>query len=556
MARVSRKTKEKGTSVTAYNRIWKTAIYARLSNLNAGKQDTETLEVQIAYVKMNLESMPELQLVDIYADNGYTGINFERPEFEKLLSDVQAKRIDCIIVKDLSRFGRNFLDAGYYLEKLFPFMGVRFIAINDRYDSEASSSQNGMTVPIKGMLNELYSRDLSVKIKKTFEQKENRGEVFWTLPFGYIKDEMHPGKIAIDTEMAPFIKMIFNWKIQNVSQREIARRLTELGVPIPFVRRRELGLVSNGELVQRTDWVYKDIYQILRDPIYTGDVVYNRMAYKGHYKNTGRENPRDEWRVVENAHPAIIDHETYETVRKSLEDNKLQYRLRVQQSEARRKEVPNIFEGLVFCAECGKVLHHVRRAHLNKPRFSEYCCRNKKGCINHFKIASSLLQILVMDQIRLQIQLGMDIEQMKKDWLTTSEYSKKKVELQNQREARQKVYDSFRAKKRRAYEDFAEGLLNVEEFQAVREDIEHKAEAAKGYLEETISEAKELEELLKVEADFQKFLKMKPEELSFSEELMRSFVNRIEVNKDGNISLQFHFQNQTLKYLKMEELTK
>lgn len=556
MARVSRKTKEKDALVTSYNRIWKTAIYARLSNLNAGKQDTETLEVQIAYVKMNLESMPELQLVDIYADNGYTGTNFERPEFEKLLSDVQAKRIDCIIVKDLSRFGRNFLDAGYYLEKLFPFMGVRFIAINDRYDSEAGSSQNGMTVPIKGMLNELYSRDLSVKIKKTFEQKENRGEVYWTLPFGYIKDETHPGKIAIDTEMAPFIKMIFNWKIQNVSQREIARRLTGLGVPIPFVRRRELGLVSNGELVQRTDWVYKDVYQILRDPIYTGDVVYNRMAYKGHYKNTGRENPRDEWRVVENAHPAIIDHETYETVRKSLEDNKLQYCLRVQQSEARRKEMPNIFEGLVFCSECGKVLHHVRRAHLNKPRFSEYCCRNKKGCINHFKIASSLLQIFVMDQIRLQIQLGIDIEQMKKDWLATSEYSKKKVELQNQREARQKVYDSFRAKKRRAYEDFAEGLLNAEEFQAVREDIEYKAEVAKGYLEETISEAKELEELLKVEGDFQKFLKMKPEELSFSEELMRAFVNRIEVNKDGNISLQFHFQNQTLKYLKMEELTK
>ncbi|SHK57232.1 recombinase family protein [Hespellia stercorisuis] len=555
MARVSRKNNDKTKKVSSY-RIWKTAIYARLSNINSGKEDDETLEVQIAYDRMNIDSKPDLELIDIYADNGFTGTNFERPEFERLLADIQMKRIDCIVVKDLSRFGRNFLDAGYYLEKLFPFLGVRFIAINDRYDSEASESQNGMTVPIKDMLNELYSRDLSVKIRKTWEQKRSRGEIYWPIPFGYRKDEENPGKLILDKEVAVFVKMIFDWKLKAISQREIASRLTELGVPIPFERRVQLGYVKDGDRVQREEWVTRDINRILRDPLYTGDMVYNRWAYARHYQNTGRENPREEWCITPNAHEPIITHEEYETVRRELKNKSAQYQKRRTENKRSLDKMPNVFEKILFCAECGHAMHHIRRVFHNRTRFTEYHCRHRKECENKHIIPARFLQILVMDQIRNQIQIGIDIEQMKKEWTATSEYAKKKAQLQNQQNMRQRVVDSFADKKRKAYEDFAEGLLNENEFMAVRQDIEEKAMKAKDYLEESKAEWEELKQLLQVEEHFQEFLKMNPEDLSFNENLMKTFIKRIEIDRDGALSIQFTIQNQVIRYLKIEELTK
>ena len=178
MARVSKKVSAaQREAENAQHRIWKTAIYVRLSDFDDVLRDAESLEVQISYIKEYINRRDDLMLLDVFADKRCTGTNFDRPEFERLLKALQERKINCIVVKDFSRLGRNFVETGQYLEQVFPLFGVRFIAINDNYDSLNSQSRDGMLVPIKSMINEMYSKDLSQKIQSCFRSKEARGEI-------------------------------------------------------------------------------------------------------------------------------------------------------------------------------------------------------------------------------------------------------------------------------------------------------------------------------------------------------------------------------------------
>ena len=208
MARVSKKVSAaQREAENAQYRVWKTAIYARLSDFDDVLRDSESLEVQISYIKEYINHRDDLVLLDVFADKRCTGTNFDRPEFERLLKALQERKIDCIVVKDFSRLGRNFVETGQYLEQMFPLFGVRFIAINDNYDSLNSQSRDGMLVPIKSMINEMYSKDLSQKIQSCFRSKEARGEIYTPVPFGYKKDQKN--HLVLDEEVSDVVVRIF-----------------------------------------------------------------------------------------------------------------------------------------------------------------------------------------------------------------------------------------------------------------------------------------------------------------------------------------------------------
>lgn len=199
MARVSKKVSAaQREAENAPHRVWKTAIYARLSDFDDVFRNTESLEVQISYIKEYINHRDDLMLLDVFADKRCTGMNFDRPEFERLLKALQERKIDCIVVKDFSRLGRNFVETGQYLEQVFPLFGVRFIAINDNYDSLNRQSRDGMLVPIKSMINEMYSKDLSQKIQSCFRSKEARGEIYTPVPFGYKRNQQN--HLILDAE--------------------------------------------------------------------------------------------------------------------------------------------------------------------------------------------------------------------------------------------------------------------------------------------------------------------------------------------------------------------
>ena len=278
MARVSKKVSAaQREAENASHRIWKTAIYARLSDFDDVLRDTESLEVQISYIKEYINHRDDLMLLDVFADKRCTGMNFDRPEFERLLKALQERKIDCIVVKDFSRLGRNFVETGQYLEQVFPLFGVRFIAINDNYDSLNSQSQDGMLVPIKSMINEMYSKDLSQKIQSCFRSKEARGEIYTPVPFGYKKDQKN--HLILDEEVSDVVVRIFLWKKSGMKEREIAKKLSAQGIQTPFTRRCQLGYLKNTLRVKDPAWQPAFVTKVLENPVYTGTMVYNRIAY-------------------------------------------------------------------------------------------------------------------------------------------------------------------------------------------------------------------------------------------------------------------------------------
>ena len=307
MARVSKKVSAaQREAENAQHRIWKTAIYARLSDFDDVLRDAESLEVQISYIKEYINHRNDLMLLDVFADKRCTGMNFDRPEFERLLKALQERKVNCIVVKDFSRLGRNFVETGQYLEQVFPLFGVRFIAINDNYDSLNRQSRDGMLVPIKSMINEMYSKDLSQKIQSCFRSKEARGEIYTPVPFGYKKDQKN--HLVLDEEVSDVVVRIFLWKKSGMKEREIAKKLSAQGIPTPFTRRCQLGYLKNTLRVKDPAWQTVFVTKVLENPIYTGAMVYNRIAYDETYRKIG-QNPRESWRMVPDSHPAIISWE-------------------------------------------------------------------------------------------------------------------------------------------------------------------------------------------------------------------------------------------------------
>ena len=278
-------------------------------------------------------------------------MNFDRPEFERLLKALQERKIDCIVAKDFSRLGRNFVETGQYLEQVFPLFGVRFIAINDNYDSLNSQSRDGMLVPIKSMINEMYSKDLSQKIQSCFRSKEARGEIYTPVPFGYKKDQKN--HLVLDEEVSDVVVRIFLWKKSGMKEREIAKKLSAQGIQTPFTRRCQLGYLKNTLRVKDPAWQTVFVTKVLENPIYTGTMVYNRIAYDETNRKIG-QNPRESWRMVPDSHPAIISWELFDEVSALRETEQAVRDERKKWCRQRRKNNPNIFKGRIFCKSAEK----------------------------------------------------------------------------------------------------------------------------------------------------------------------------------------------------------
>lgn len=226
-------------------RIFRTALYVRLSIMDTrDRKDSESLQTQIDYLCGYIAKHPDLELYDCYRDNGETGTNFERPGFQRMMEDVKAGRVDCIIVKDLSRFGRDFLETGNFLEKVLPFMGVRFISVNDNYDSIRADSGEAMTIALKNLMNDIYAKDISQKVYSALDTKKRSGEFIGNFAaYGYVKSPEDRHKLAVDPDAAKVVRRIFRMKKNGMSNAAIARTLTAEQIPNPNYHRYLQGVV-------------------------------------------------------------------------------------------------------------------------------------------------------------------------------------------------------------------------------------------------------------------------------------------------------------------------
>ena len=294
-----------------------TGLYLRISSEEAAKG--EKLNNQRDLLLHFAEKQNDLKIVDIYSDNGETGTNFDRPEWNRLMEDVKKKRISCIVVKDLSRFGRNYIETGNYLEMVFPLLQVRFIAVNDNYDS--NKLEHHALLPLdtmmKGIVNEAYAKDISRKIFTAKEIQRKNGLYYGNIPpYGYCKDPDDPHHLIINQETAPTVRQIFQWKLEGIGNFQIARLLNESNIPAPM-RYQFLAGAVRAPRYENSIWQSITVKVILSNRTYTGDLAMGKRRKNLSMNLTKvKKIPCEDWTITENTHEAIISRETFFAVQR------------------------------------------------------------------------------------------------------------------------------------------------------------------------------------------------------------------------------------------------
>ena len=525
MARVSKKVSAaQREAENAPHRIWKTAIYARLSDFDDVLRDTESLEVQISYIKEYINHRDDLMLLDVFADKRCTGMNFDRPEFERLLKALQERKIDCIVVKDFSRLGRNFVETGQYLEQVFPLFGVRFIAINDNYDSLNSQSRDGMLVPIKSMINEMYSKDLSQKIQSCFRSKEARGEIY--TPVRSVTREISRIIWFWMRKSANVVMRIFLWKKSGMKEREIAKKLSAQGIPTPFTRRCQLGYMRNTSRVKDPTWQPAFVTKVLENPVYTGTMVYNRIAYDETYRKIG-ENPRGSWRMVPDNHPAIISWELFDEVSALREAEQAVREERKTWCKQRRKNNPNIFKGRIFCKKCSEKLV----CHWQSDGSLYFYC---KFC--HVSISEKDLWNGIHKELYQRLEEHKYLKKLMQKNSGKSNLETKKIALSREMEQVSGNIVRMESQKRSGYEQYVLGKLSKEKFLELKQGVENEIVL----LKQTKSEREK--ELAVVQEELQQKKQIAGNtEVLLTADNLQQYVKKIEVDRRKITYTEFVF---------------
>ena len=503
---------------------YRTALYLRLSREDGDKTESDSIANQRTLLEAYAIDHPELCIVDEFVDDGYSGSNFDRPEFEQLLKALQEWKVNCIVVKDFSRLGRNFVETGQYLEQVFPLFGVRFIAINDNYDSLNRQSRDGMLVPIKSMINEMYSKDLSQKIQSCFRSKEARGEIYTPVPFGYKKDQKN--HLILDEEVSDVVVRIFLWKKSGMKEREIAKKLSAQGIQTPFTRRCQLGYLKNTLRVKDPAWQTVFVTKVLENPIYTGTMVYNRIAYDETNRKIG-QNPRESWRMVPDSHPAIISWELFDEVSALREAEQAVKEERKKWCRQRRKNNPNIFKGRIFCKKCGeKMVCHWQ----SDGTLYFYCA----SC--HVSISEKDLWNGINKELHQRMEEHRDLQKLVRKSSGKSKLQSKEIATKREIEQASGNIVRLESQKRSGYEQYVLGKISKEKFLELKQDAENEIEAFRQ------TKAENEKELVVVQEELQQKKQIAGNtEVLLTADNLQQYVKKIEVDHKKNTYTEFVF---------------
>lgn len=327
MARVSRKPAVSGnvtqaSALQAPERVYHTAAYVRLSvedNKHTGNK--ESIRMQQYMLEKYIAVQPDMQLEGVFCDNGETGTNFERSGFEDMMDEVRRRKIDCIVVKDLSRFGRNYVEAGYYLEKIFPYLGVRFVAVNDHYDTLKDTNGNDLVLSLKNLVNDLYAKDISQKISSAIAVKQKNGEYIGSLPpYGYRKSPENKNKLVIDEETASVVRDIFQWRAEGQGIAHVARRLNERNIPSPTMYKYLKGILKKRPSNAGAVWQAQGVKALTRNPVYAGHMAQRKMRQSLSEGMPQTTMPSEEWIVVKHTHEPIVSQEIFDKVQEITQE--------------------------------------------------------------------------------------------------------------------------------------------------------------------------------------------------------------------------------------------
>ena len=467
MARKSRKVavvEKQAVEIKGY----KTAIYVRLSREDERKVESESVENQIKFLKDYVGRNASLVLTDEYIDRDVTGTKFDRPEFNRMIADVRSGKINCVVVKDLSRLGRNYLEAGDYIEKIFPFFGVRFIAVTDNYDSLTSNpTEDGLVVPLKNLINEAYAKDISKKICTSYENKFKQG-IFLatTAAYGYKKDPDDPNMVLVDEDARDVVVRIFMDYVGGKSYQRIAKELNEEGVLAPSVYWHTKDVIHTDKY--NNLWEGKQVRNILQNPIYTGDVLIGKTQ-KCYYKGITKEVKREGY-YVENHHEPIIDHEVFDRAQERMAARRKEYYSTRNKYEGFQNKKPDLLQGYLFCGHCGNQMNMYRRtAKLvsGVGHYSTYVCRRSYnyGDADPAKnVKAEDLEALILSLIQKHIAIYVDARDALRRLNKNPKVAGVKASLERKLIDCEVRKDKIGDLIRNIYEDFSDGILSEDEY--------------------------------------------------------------------------------------------
>ena len=469
MARKSRKESAVAAPQAAEVKGYKTAIYVRLSREDERKIESESVENQMEFLKDYVAKDASLLLTDVYVDRHVTGTKFDRPEFNRMITDIRSGRINCVVVKDLSRLGRNYLEAGDYIEKIFPFFGVRFIAVTDNYDSLTSDpTEDGLVVPLKNLINEAYAKDISKKICTSFENQFKQGIFFaTTAAYGYKKDPDDPHMVLVDEEVKDVVIRIFTEYTGGKSLAQIARDLNMDEIPAPSVYWQQKGVIHKQKYTNL--WEGKQIRNIMKNPIYIGDVLISKTQ-KCYYKGITTAVNRDDGYYVENHHEAIIDRETFNRAQEMMASKRKEYFSTQDKYDGIQNKKESLLRGILYCGHCGNKMNIYRRTVKlvnGVGHYSTYVCRRSANYGPNDppkNVKASEIEGMVLELIKQHIAVYLDAKDRLKKLNRKSQAVGKKTELEKKLsdlEDRKEKVDGFI---RNLYEDFTDGVFSEDEY--------------------------------------------------------------------------------------------
>ena len=377
---------------------YKAAKYIRLSHADEHTKESDSVGNQRKIIDMFLKNHPEIEVVSEYVDDGVSGIIFDRPAFKQMMDDVEAGKIDCVIVKDLSRFGREYIETGRYLRRIFPAYGVRFIALGDHLDTLTDSGDD-LVVSVKTLINDSYCRDISIKTRTALNVKRENGDFVGACPiYGYRKAEDNKNQLVIDEHPAAIVRDIFRMKIDGMSALKIAEALNKLGVLSPLAYKKAKGLPHpKGGWADKegAKWSAKAIIRILENETYTGTLIQGRQGTLNYKMRDLIQKPANEWKRTENAHEPIV----------LLRDFDLAQRImRLDTRAAPGGESVYLLSGILICGSCGARMTRKSVPYRDKKYHYYYCPTTKqRGCTNAVNLKEAALHDCILDSLKAQI---------------------------------------------------------------------------------------------------------------------------------------------------------
>lgn len=522
------------------DRDYKAAVYLRLSkedgdfSFSKDKSESDSISNQRLLIMDYLKSRPEITVVREYCDDGYTGANFERPQFRKMMEAVKSGEIDCIVVKDLSRFGREYIDSGNYLQKIFPMLGIRFIAINDNYDNaQPGAMENELILPFKNLMNDSYCRDISVKIRTNLDVKRRSGQFVGSrVVYGYMRDPDDKNRLIVDREAAQIVQDIFRWKLEGLSPAKIAQRLNESGIPSPIEYKKSNGSKQRTPFQTKTraEWSAVAIYRILNNEIYTGTLVQGKTTTPNHKVKKTVVKSADEWARVENAHEAIISAAQFDTVRAlMLEDTR---------SPVGESSV-HPFSGKIFCADCeSSMVRKVSRS--GSKEYAYFICGGYKGnknfCSSHSVKEQKVFET-VLAVIQAHINAALDISKALGSIDSLSWENRELEKLNAKIEFQEEVISKNLRLKTEAYEDFKTLFISREDYKAFCEKFDANIAVARKIISELTSERNLIKEGLSSQQSWIDGFKKYENISEITRPVVVNFVDKIVIHDNGDIDV-------------------